>query len=109
MECTVGKDADEETGGGDGVSPAAATAEPSELAQQQPASAVEKLLVDDMTVQEAQYASEPQLQQQQDPEQPQEPFDYPEQHKDDESEPPMQQETAEESDETGTAAVEHPP
>lgn len=41
MECTVGKDADEETGGGDGVSSAAATAEPSELAQKQPASAVE--------------------------------------------------------------------
>lgn len=40
-ECTVGKDADEETGGGDGVSSAAATTDPSELAQEQPASAVE--------------------------------------------------------------------
>lgn len=39
--CTVGKDADEETGGGDGVSSAVATTEPSELAQEQPASAVE--------------------------------------------------------------------
>lgn len=40
--------------------------------------------------------------------QPQQPLDYPEQHKDDESEPPMQQDTAEESDDTGTAVVEHP-
>ncbi|CAM9337704.1 unnamed protein product [Ectocarpus fasciculatus] len=108
--CTNGKNADEETGGGDGVSSAAATTELSELAQEQPASAVEMLLVDDMTVQEAQYAPEPQPHQQQDPgQQPQQPLDYPEQHKDDESEPPMPQETAEESDNTGTAVVEHPP
>ncbi|CAM9116310.1 unnamed protein product [Ectocarpus sp. 4 AP-2014] len=108
MECTVGIDADEETRG-DSVSSAAATAKPSELAQEQPASAVEMLLMDDMTVEEAQYSSELHTQQQQDLEQqPQEPHDYPEQHKDDESEPPMQRETAEERDDTGTAVVEHP-